>query len=212
MRGARPGKYPLRAHALRHRPRGRPLPGAAARHASSRAGRRSRARSRCPRFPLAARPAPGRSRGSGSSRSPTRRQQIPPLHFTIDDQFYDHNRIDTTVTLGDAEEWTLRNTSTELHVFHIHQTDFQVVDRRRGAALHRLPGHRDAAVRDEEEGRSRAGRGEGDHPLHRPGDRRKFVYHCHIAQHADQGMMANIEVVAPGTIAAATSPPHQHHP
>ena len=25
----------------------------------------------------------------------------------------------------------------------------------------------------------------------------KFVYHCHIVQHADQGMMANIEVVAP---------------
>ena len=26
----------------------------------------------------------------------------------------------------------------------------------------------------------------------------EFVYHCHIVQHADQGMMANIEVVAPG--------------
>jgi FtsP/CotA-like multicopper oxidase with cupredoxin domain len=25
----------------------------------------------------------------------------------------------------------------------------------------------------------------------------EFVYHCHIVQHADQGMMANIEVVAP---------------
>jgi Multicopper oxidase len=25
----------------------------------------------------------------------------------------------------------------------------------------------------------------------------KFVYHCHIVQHADQGMMANIKVVNP---------------
>jgi acyl-coenzyme A thioesterase PaaI-like protein len=25
----------------------------------------------------------------------------------------------------------------------------------------------------------------------------KFVYHCHIVQHADKGMMANIEVVNP---------------
>jgi len=50
-----------------------------------------------------------------------------PDHFTIDDRIYDHNRIDTTVTLGDVEQWTVRNTSTELHVFHIHQTYFQVV-------------------------------------------------------------------------------------
>ena len=30
----------------------------------------------------------------------------------------------------------------------------------------------------------------------------EFVYHCHIVQHADQGMMANIQVVAPGATAA----------
>ncbi len=32
-----------------------------------------------------------------------------------------------------------------------------------------------------------------------PGILGKFVYHCHIVQHADQGMMANIEVVAPAS-------------
>ena len=25
----------------------------------------------------------------------------------------------------------------------------------------------------------------------------EFVYHCHIVQHADQGMMANIQVIDP---------------
>ena len=52
----------------------------------------------------------------------------PDEQFTINGQFYDHDRIDTTVTLGATERWTLQNTSKELHVFHIHQTDFQVVE------------------------------------------------------------------------------------
>src|SRR5207244_3008722 len=50
-----------------------------------------------------------------------------PFHFLIDDRIYDHNRIDTTVALGDVEEWTVRNTSAELHVFHIHQTSLPVL-------------------------------------------------------------------------------------
>src|SRR4030095_12018444 len=52
----------------------------------------------------------------------------PNNQFTINGQFYEHNRIDTTVTLGTTEEWTIQNTSKELHVFHIHQTDFQVTE------------------------------------------------------------------------------------
>jgi FtsP/CotA-like multicopper oxidase with cupredoxin domain len=31
--------------------------------------------------------------------------------FTINGQTYDHDRIDTTVPLGNVEEWTIRNTS-----------------------------------------------------------------------------------------------------
>jgi suppressor of ftsI len=127
-----------------------------------------------------------------------------PFHFTIDDRIYDHNRIDTTVALGDVEEWTVQNTSTELHVFHIHQTYFQVVEvdgmpapftgyqdtvtlpsaTRRGGAL--VPGEVKMVI-----------------PFTDPAIVGRFVYHCHIAQHADQGMMANIEVVAPVTAARA---------
>jgi FtsP/CotA-like multicopper oxidase with cupredoxin domain len=39
----------------------------------------------------------------------------------------------------------------------------------------------------------------------------EFVYHCHIVQHADQGMMANIQVVPPGTPGAPTTPGHGGH-
>ncbi len=51
-----------------------------------------------------------------------------PNVFVIDKQVYDHDRIDQMVTLGDLEEWTVQNASQELHVFHIHQTDFQVTE------------------------------------------------------------------------------------
>lgn len=33
------------------------------------------------------------------------------------------------------------------------------------------------------------------------------VYRCHIVQHADQGMMANIQVVSPTAISAAAQAP-----
>lgn len=36
--------------------------------------------------------------------------------------------VDTTVKIGTLEKWTVQNTSQELHVFHIHQTDFQVCE------------------------------------------------------------------------------------
>ena len=114
--------------------------------------------------------------------------------FTINGQMYDHNRIDTTVPLGNVEEWTIRNTSRELHVFHIHQTDFQVVEI--NGVAQRFTGYQDTVSLP-----FKTKRGPGTVkviiPFTNPVIVGKFVYHCHIVQHADQGMMANIEVVAP---------------
>lgn len=47
--------------------------------------------------------------------------------FFINHQTFDHERVDVRVPLGSIEEWTVRNSSEELHVFHIHQLPFQVV-------------------------------------------------------------------------------------
>ena len=46
--------------------------------------------------------------------------------FFINGQVFDENRTDATVTLGDTEEWTIRNEDNQLHNFHIHQTEFLV--------------------------------------------------------------------------------------
>jgi len=48
--------------------------------------------------------------------------------FFINGKFGDLTGIDTYVTQGDIEEWTIINNASEFHVFHIHQLGFQVVE------------------------------------------------------------------------------------
>jgi FtsP/CotA-like multicopper oxidase with cupredoxin domain len=118
-----------------------------------------------------------------------------PFHFTIDGQIYDHDRVDTQVTLGAVEEWTVRNTSKELHVFHIHQTYFQVTEV--NGVAQPFVGYEDTVTVPAATNATTPGEVKMIIPFTDPAIVGRFVYHCHIAQHADQGMMANIEVVAP---------------
>ena len=105
--------------------------------------------------------------------------------FFINGKEFDANRVDVQPKLGTVEEWTLVNTSSEQHPFHIHVNDFQVisVDGVPAAA----PGLQDTV------------------PLYPGKDvvirmrftdfTGKFVFHCHILNHEDNGMMAVVEVV-----------------
>jgi suppressor of ftsI len=117
-----------------------------------------------------------------------------PDVFVIDHKVYDHDRIDQVVKLGDLEEWTVQNKSQELHVFHIHQTDFQVTEI--NGVRQPFTGYQDTVTLP-----IATTKGPGEIkiriPFTNPLIVGKFVYHCHIVQHADKGMMANIEVVNP---------------
>ena len=46
--------------------------------------------------------------------------------FYMNDKVYKESRVDTTTRVGKVERWILRNYSQELHVFHIHQTEFLI--------------------------------------------------------------------------------------
>ena len=106
-------------------------------------------------------------------------------HFLIDGQMFDENRIDQMVQLGALEEWTIVNDNNQQHPFHIHINDFQVVsvngtpyDATSHEDTINLPAFGEVVIRipfDDFTG--------------------KFVYHCHILNHADMGMMATVEVV-----------------
>lgn len=111
--------------------------------------------------------------------------------FFINHRTFDPERIDVRVPLGSIEEWTIRNSSDELHVFHIHQVAFQVV----GVNGKPVPfsGLQDTI----------------DVPIHGEVTIRlafvdptivgPFLFHCHILEHEDKGMMAQIEVFDPKT-------------
>jgi FtsP/CotA-like multicopper oxidase with cupredoxin domain len=108
-----------------------------------------------------------------------------PLYLAIDGKHWDPDRIDQTVKLGDLEEWTIINSSSHWHPFHIHINDFQVVSVNGEPVeawglndTYALAPHSTTVMR------SQFAEFTG-----------KFVYHCHILSHEDFGMMANVEVV-----------------
>ncbi|HEX6311385.1 MAG TPA: multicopper oxidase domain-containing protein, partial [Acidimicrobiia bacterium] len=109
-------------------------------------------------------------------------------------------RIDQTVKLGATEEWIVRNTSSHWHPFHIHVNDFQVV----AVKGKKVPRVSNGPVRDvpagavELEDTVKLPPGATVTMRTRPTDfTGKFVFHCHMLDHEDRGMMGVVEVEAP---------------
>jgi FtsP/CotA-like multicopper oxidase with cupredoxin domain len=109
--------------------------------------------------------------------------------FFINHTTFDHNRVDVKVPLGNIEEWTIRNASDELHIFHIHQVSFQVIERNGKPVPFdglqdtvNVPIHGEVKVRIAFTDPTIVGR---------------FMFHCHILEHEDKGMMQQIEVYDP---------------
>lgn len=109
--------------------------------------------------------------------------------FFINHQTFDPKRTDIKVPLGSIEEWTVRNSSQELHVFHIHQVPFQVVSiNGRPVPFNGLRDTIDVPIHGEVKIRL---------AFTDPVIVGRFMYHCHILEHEDKGMMATIEVFDP---------------
>ena len=109
--------------------------------------------------------------------------------FFINHQTFDPERVDFKVPLGSTEEWTIRNASEELHVFHIHQLPFQVLSiNGRPVPFQGLQDTIDVPIHGSVEIRM---------VFKDPIILGKFMFHCHILEHEDKGMMAQIEVFDP---------------
>ena len=99
---------------------------------------------------------------------------------------------------GEVEDWIIENRSSEVHAFHIHQLHFQVVDWL-GIAVNE-PFLRDTVNVPFYEKTMHA------YPSVRlrmdfrdPDILGTFVYHCHLLDHEDLGMMGTIRVDPPPT-------------
>ncbi len=124
---------------------------------------------------------------------------------------FDPNVTDVTVNLGARERWTIINASPAVHPFHIHVNEFEVELIEKGGqdTGYRAIGTSDvievpAATKNVDDLPDIPGRvvlinEYKDFSGH-------FVFHCHILNHEDRGMMAVIQVVGPGE--QPTPPPH----
>jgi FtsP/CotA-like multicopper oxidase with cupredoxin domain len=103
--------------------------------------------------------------------------------FTINGESFNMDKINTTVADGTVEEWTIVNKTTMQHPFHLHIWPMQVVDVA-GTALDFVLYQDVVTVPNGSSVKVRV----AFNTL-----KGKTLYHCHILDHEDQGMMGVIE-------------------
>ena len=123
-------------------------------------------------------------------------QNVDESKYYLGGRLFDAERVDLRVPLGSVEEWTIRNDTDDLHAFHIHQVHFQVVEV--NGVAQPFNGYADT-VRVPSRGTVKV-----ILPFTDPAIVGRFMYHCHVLNHEDHGMMAQIEVYDPaGKVQAA---------
>jgi FtsP/CotA-like multicopper oxidase with cupredoxin domain len=116
------------------------------------------------------------------------------------------SRVDETVELGTTEVWEVRNADGQHHNFHVHDVQFQVLSVDGARPGPQLQGWKDTvflppggSVRLAMQFTDYA---DSDTP---------YMFHCHLLQHEDSGMMGQFVVVDPGQAAGAVDhSQHQH--
>ncbi len=109
---------------------------------------------------------------------------------SINGKVMDMARIDEVVNLGDTEIWELRNVSMMPHPFHMHDVQFQILDRNGRAPAATEHGRKDVVMVNTGETVRIIMRFEDYADANAP-----FMYHCHILEHEDAGMMGQFVVV-----------------
>ena len=128
----------------------------------------------------------GRGQGVQSGRGGRGGRGGPPINGKI----MDMARIDEVVRLGDIEIWEVHNRGGQPHPFHVHLVQFQIIDRNSQPSTGADLGWKDTVLVPP-----------GDlvriiMPFERYADPQiPYMYHCHIMEHEDNGMMGQFLVV-----------------
>lgn len=121
------------------------------------------------------------------------RREFDLQWFMINENRMDMNRIDFQANVDVDEIWTVRNVDNWPHNFHVHDTQFRIIDIDGAPPPPQLAGFKDTVYVP-------------------PGQRIRialrfsdytdptfpYMYHCHLAMHEDQGMMGQFLVLGPG--------------
>lgn len=110
-------------------------------------------------------------------------------NFQIDGKPMDMSVINQRVKMGDTEIWEITNDSMMMHPFHIHHGQFQILDRNGVAPPPAEMGFKDTF---------RIGPGQTARFIMRfenfADPDTAYMYHCHILEHEDNGMMGQFTV------------------
>jgi FtsP/CotA-like multicopper oxidase with cupredoxin domain len=124
---------------------------------------------------------------------------------SINGKSMDMSRIDEVVTVDTTEIWEVENTSGTPHNFHPHDIRFKILDYQGTAPPEQLAGWKDTVYLPP--GKNvRLVTGFSDYT----DPDVPYMFHCHVLQHEDRGMMGQFVVVEPGQ--AAGRPPDNYPP
>lgn len=125
----------------------------------------------------------GQMQGGGMSQS----QMMMTGMFYVNEKSFDMNRIDMTSKVNEVEEWLLINNSHMDHPFHLHGTQFEIIEHIHNG-VKTPPTYRSRKdtvnLRPNEQVRIKT-------VQHSKGLR---MFHCHILEHESVGMMAQLMV------------------
>ena len=121
---------------------------------------------------------------------------------TINGQRMDMNRIDDVVTVDTVEIWEVENGHGQVHNFHIHDVQFQVLDIDGEPPPPELAGWKDTVFLPPRTPIRLIMRFADYADPNSP-----YMYHCHLLWHEDRGLMGQFVVVEPGQ----QTPPADHN-
>lgn len=115
---------------------------------------------------------------------------------TINGASMDLDVINETIQLGDLEIWEITNSSGVAHPFHVHGAPFQVLSRSNGPVPENEKGWKDVVLVPAAQGQGNWGNVKIIKPFLNFADSlNPYMYHCHILEHEDRGMMGQYVVV-----------------
>ena len=109
--------------------------------------------------------------------------------FEFNEQSFDMNVINQTVQLGDTEIWEIFNMSMVGHPFHIHDVQFYILDRNGVLPAENERGRKDVVWIAQMETVRFIAKFEDFANNEVP-----YMYHCHMLQHEDEGLMGQFIV------------------
>jgi FtsP/CotA-like multicopper oxidase with cupredoxin domain len=119
----------------------------------------------------------------------TRRFILNPRNRSINGQVMNHHYVNEIVHSGDIEIWEIINLSGTYHPFHIHGVQFQILDRGGRPPADNELGWKDTVLVSNAEIVHVIMRFPEFSDPHTP-----YMYHCHILEHEDMGMMGQFIV------------------